>query len=114
MYAQVTYLQVPTDQMSRLREVIDTRYLPIVSQRPGFKAGYLLEQIDDPETAQLVLFWDEHASVESFNRTGMLQASLHALSADLPGLIVHRQGYAVRLAVRALHEHATRELVGAG
>jgi hypothetical protein len=104
MYAQVTFLQVPLNQMPVLRDLIETRYLPIVRQRAGFKAGYLLEQIDDPETAQLVLFWDEHASVESFNRTGMLQASLHALTAEMPDLIVHRQGYAVRLAVRALPE----------
>ena len=81
MYAQVTFLQVPIGQTPLLRDLIETRYLPIVRQRPGFKAGYLLEQIDDAETAQLVLFWDCHASVESFNRTGMLQASLHALTA---------------------------------
>jgi hypothetical protein len=104
MYAQVTFLQVPLNQMPLLRDLIETRYLPIVRQRPGFKAGYLLEQIDDPETAQLVLFWDAHASVESFNRTGMLQASLHALTAEMPDLIVHRQGYAIQLAVRALPE----------
>ena len=107
MYAQVTFLQVPLNQMPLLRDLIETRYLPIVRQRAGFKAGYLLEQIDDPETAQLVLFWDEHASVESFNRTGMLQASLHALTAEMPDLIVQRQGYTVQLAVRALPEEVT-------
>ncbi len=106
MYAQVTFLQVPLNQMPLLRDLIETRYLPVVMQRAGFKAGYLLEQIDDPERAELVLFWDNHASVESFNRTGMLQASLHALTAEMPDLIVHRQGYAVRLAVRALPEVA--------
>ena len=106
MYAQVTNLQVPIDQMPLLRELIETRYLPVVRQRPGFKAGYLLEQIDDPETAQLVLFWDEHASVESFNRTGMLQASLHALTMEMPHLIVRREGFAVRLAVRGALEMA--------
>ncbi|MBA3867746.1 MAG: hypothetical protein H0X30_01180 [Anaerolineae bacterium] len=106
MYAQVTFLQVPIDQMPVLRDLIETRYLPIVRQRAGFKAGYLLEQIDDPETSQLVLFWDEQAAVESFNRTGMLQASLHALTAEMPDLMVHREGYAVRLAVRALPETA--------
>jgi hypothetical protein len=106
MYAQVTFLQVPLNQMPLLRDLIETRYLPIVRQRAGFRAGYLLEQIDDPETAQLVMFWDDHASVESFNRTGMLQASLYALTAEMPDLRVHRQGYAVRLAVRALPEAA--------
>jgi hypothetical protein len=106
MYAQVTFLQVPIDQMPVLRDLLETRYLPIVRQRAGFRAGYLLEQIDDPDTAQLVLFWDEQAAVESFNRTGMLQASLHALTTEMPDLIVQRQGYAVRLAVRALPEIA--------
>mgnify|MGYP001190439719 CR=1 FL=1 len=104
MYAQVTFLQVPEEQMPVLRNLIESRYLPVVKQRPGFKAGYLLEQVDDPETAQLVLFWDEHASVEAFHRTGMLQASLHALISEMPDLIVHRQGYSVRLAVRPQHE----------
>ena len=104
MYAQVTFLQAPLNQMPVLRDLIETRYLPIVRQRAGFRAGYLLEQIDDAEVAQLVLFWDEQAAVESFNRTGMLQASLHALTAEMPDLIVHRQGYAVHLAVRALPE----------
>ena len=104
MYAQVTFIQAPMNQMPMLRDLIETRYLPIVRQRPGFKAGYLLEQIDDPDTAQLILFWDQHASVESFNRTGMLQASLHALTAEMPDLIVQRQGYAVQLAVRTLPE----------
>ncbi len=106
MYAQVTLLQVPIDQMPVLRDLLETRYLPIVRQRPGFKAGYFLEQCDDPETGQLVLFWDDQAAVESFNRTGMLQASLHALTAEMPDLIVQRQGYTVRLAVRALPETA--------
>ena len=102
MYAQVTLLQVPIGQMPRLRDLIETRYLPIVRQRPGFKAGYFLEQCDDADSAQLILFWDDHASVEAFNRTGMLQASLHALTAELPDLSVRRQGYTVQLAVRAL------------
>ena len=97
MYAQVTFLKVPLDQMPLLRNIIESRYLPVVRQRAGFKAGYLLEQIDDPQTAQLLLFWQDHASVESFNRTGMLQASLHALTSEMPHLIVQRQGYAVHL-----------------
>ncbi|MCA0458985.1 MAG: hypothetical protein LCI00_33860 [Chloroflexi bacterium] len=106
MYAQVTSLQVPINQMPLLRDLLETRYLPIVRQRPGFKAGYFLEQCDDPDSAQLILFWDDHASVEAFNRTGMLQASLHALTAELPHLIVHREGYAVRVAVRSMPEVA--------
>jgi quinol monooxygenase YgiN len=97
MYAQVTYLQVPMNYMSRLRRLIETDYLPVVSMRPGFKAGYLLEQEDDPDTAQLVLLWEDQASVERFNRTGMLQASIQALAAEMPDLRVRRQGYVVRV-----------------
>ncbi len=101
MYAQVTYLQIPNEQMNRLRDILETRYLPVVRQRPGFKAGYLLEQIDDANCAQLVLFWDNQQAVENFNRTGMLQASIHALAAEIPELEVYRQGYAVKVSVRA-------------
>jgi heme-degrading monooxygenase HmoA len=101
MYAQVTVIQVPLNQMDQLREVIESKYLPVVRARPGFRAGYLLEQVDDPDNAQLILFWEDHAAVENFNRTGLLQASIHALASDVPGLRVRRQGYLVRVTVRA-------------
>jgi heme-degrading monooxygenase HmoA len=98
----VTTIQVPLNQMEQLREVIESKYLPVVRTRPGFRAGYLLEQIDDPDNAQLVLFWEDHAAVENFNRTGLLQASIHALAADVPGLRVQREGYLVQVVVRAV------------
>lgn len=101
MYAQVTMIQVPFNQMEQFREVIETKYLPVVRARPGFRAGYLLEQVDDADCAQLVLFWEDHAAVENFNRTGLLQSSIHALSADIPGLRVEREGYLVKVVVRA-------------
>ena len=101
MYAQVTLIQAPLNTIARLREVIEGKYLPVVRARPGFRAGYLLEQVDDPDCAELVLFWDDHAAVENFNRTGLLQASLHALAAELPGMQVRRQGYLVRVSTHA-------------
>jgi heme-degrading monooxygenase HmoA len=101
MYAQVTLIQAPLNQMALLRDVIESKYLPVVRARPGFRAGYLLEQVDDPDSAQLVLFWEDHAAVENFNRTGLLQASIHALAADVPGLEVRREGYLVKVSVRA-------------
>ncbi len=106
MYAQVTYIDVPMNQIGLLRAVIEEDYLPIVRSRPGFRAGYLLEQIDDPDTAQLVLFWDDHHAVESFNRTGALQASIQGLAAEVPGLRVKREGFIVRVATRALPAEA--------
>src|SRR5689334_3117810 len=65
MYAQITGIRVPINQMSQLRQVIESKYLPVVRGRPGFLAGYLLEQVDDPNSAQLVLFWDSHKDVEN-------------------------------------------------
>lgn len=97
MYAQITFIEAPLDQMARLREIIRVKYLPVVRARPGFQAGYLLEQDDDPDCAQLVLFWEDQVAVENFNRTGVLQASIHALAAEVPGLRVQRQGYVVRM-----------------
>ncbi|MBL8156674.1 MAG: hypothetical protein JNM70_21025 [Anaerolineae bacterium] len=97
MYAQITFIEAPLDQMPRLREIIRVKYLPVVRARPGFQAGYLLEQDDDPDSAQLVLFWEDQVAVEDFNRTGVLQASIHALAAEVPGLRVQRQGYVVRM-----------------
>lgn len=101
MYAQMTTIQVPLNQMEQLREVIETKYLPVVRGRPGFRAGYLLEQVDDAQSAQLILFWDDHAAVENFNRTGLLQTSINALAADLPGVHVQRESYIVRVSARA-------------
>lgn len=100
MYAQVTYLRVPLNKIAELRDVIETRYLPVVRLRPGFLAGYLLEQVDDPDTAQLILFWDSQKAVENFTRTGSLQASVYALASDIPGVEIRREGYIVPIAVR--------------
>jgi heme-degrading monooxygenase HmoA len=100
MYAQITHIRVPMNKMGELREVIETKYLPVVRARPGFLAGYLLEQVDDRDNAQLVLFWDSHAAVENFNRTGMLQASVYGLASDIPGVTIHREGFTVPLSVR--------------
>jgi hypothetical protein len=106
MYAQVTAIRVPLNKMSQLRQVIESKYLPVVRGRPGFLAGYLLEQVDDSSAAQLVLFWDSHSAVENFNRTGVLEASIYGLAADIPGLEIQRQGYTVPISVRGAHELA--------
>jgi hypothetical protein len=87
--------------MSKLRELIEEKYVPVVRARPGFLAAYLLEQVDDPDSAQLMIFWDSHAAVESFHRTGLLESSVTAIAADLPGVQVRRQGYIVQMAARA-------------
>jgi heme-degrading monooxygenase HmoA len=106
MYAQVTLIRVPLGKMPELHQVIEAKYLPVVRVRPGFLAAYLLEQVDDPDSAQLVLFWDSHNAVENFNRTGVLEASIYGLAADIPGIEIHRQGYTVSLAMRGITERA--------
>lgn len=100
MFAQVTSIRVPLGNMPRLRELIEEQYVPVVRARPGFLAAYLLEQVDDPDSAQLMVFWDTHAAVESFHRTGLLESSVQAIAAHLPGAQVRRQGYIVQLAER--------------
>jgi quinol monooxygenase YgiN len=106
MYAQTTSIHVPLNKMSQLRETIQNTYLPVVRERPGFLAAYLLEQVDDPDIAQLIQFWDSHAAVENFNRTGLLQASVSALASTIPGIEIRRQGYLVQVVVRGAPELA--------
>jgi heme-degrading monooxygenase HmoA len=97
MYTQVTTLQVPLNKMADVRQVIENKYLPVVRKRPGFVAAYLLEQVDDPNSAQLILFWDSQVSIENFHRTGLLEASVQSIAADIPGVRLHRESYIVRL-----------------
>lgn len=99
MYAQLTRMRVPIGKMSILRHMIEEEYLPVVRNRPGFIAAYLLEHVDDPDNAEMLQFWDTHSSAESFARTGLLTSSIQALSANLQGLQVQRQGYIVRVAI---------------
>ena len=97
MYAQRTRIRVPRARMSELRAKIEKDYLPVVSCRPGFVAAYFLEQVDDEDAAEMIQFWDSHASAEAFTRTGSLAASIQALAVSMPGLQIQRQGYIVRL-----------------
>lgn len=102
MYAQVTMMYAPAGKMPELRRLIESEYLPVVRARQGFKAAFLLEQIDDPDTAQLVQLWDNQAAIENFHRTGLLQGSDQSIAARLPGLRIQRQGYLVRVGLGAL------------
>ena len=102
MYAQKTVIRAPMGMALQLREIIGKKYLPVVQERPGFIAAYLLEQVDDTDACELILFWDNQAAVENFNRTGMLQASLQIIAADMPGVRLQRQGYIIRVALGAL------------
>jgi quinol monooxygenase YgiN len=97
MYAQKAVLQAPLGKIGELRRLIGEKYLPVVRKRPGFIAAFLMEQVDDPDSAELLLLWSSQAAVEHFHNTGLLQASIQTISADLPGLKIERQGYIIRL-----------------
>ncbi len=99
MYAQKTLIQAPMGRGAEVRRLIAQKYLPAVRHRPGFLAAYLLEQTDDEDKCELIQFWDRHSSVENFHKTGLLEASLQSIALDLPGCMVQRQGYIIRLAV---------------
>jgi heme-degrading monooxygenase HmoA len=99
MYAQVTTLHVPMGAMQRLRSLIETSYLPHLAQRDGFISAQLLEQIDDPDTGLLTVFWRDQACVEAFHKTGSLAASIQALSSAMPGVRVTREAYMATLHV---------------
>lgn len=99
MYAQLTRMRVPLGKIDVLRHMIEEEYLPVVRTRPGFIAAYLLEHVDDPDCAEMIQFWDTHASAETFARTGVLTTSIQSLAAHLQGLHVQREGYIVRVAV---------------
>lgn len=101
MYAQKAVLHAPLGKIGELRRLIGEKYLPVVSKRPGFIAAFLLEQVDDPDSAELVLLWHSQAAVEHFQNTGLLQSSIQCIGADLPGLRIERQGYLVRLVAGA-------------
>jgi quinol monooxygenase YgiN len=102
MYAQKTIIRAPMGKTAELRQVIAQKYLPVVRARPGFMAAYLLEQVDDADSCELIQFWDNQAALENFQRTGMLQASIQSIAAELPGVRLERQGYIIRVAVGSL------------
>lgn len=102
MYAQKTVIHAPMGKIMELREMIAQKYLPVVRSRPGFMAAYLLEQVDDSDKCELILFWDNQAALENFQKTGMLKASLQSLALDMPGIRLERQGYMIRVATGRL------------
>jgi hypothetical protein len=108
MYAQASTIRVPIGTMAQMRHVIEQEYLPRVRSRPGFVSAQFLEQVDDPESALLIICWDKQASVESFNRTNLLEASVQALAARLPGVRVQREAFLVSVNMGAETQEETQ------
>lgn len=98
MFAQATTIRVPVGAMAQMRRLLEQDYLPQLRQRDGFVSAQLLEQVDDPEAALLIVNWDSQRAVEAFHRTGSLQAAVNALSLQMPGVHVQRTSYSVTIA----------------
>ena len=101
MYVQTTTIRVPLGHMEQMRAIIAREYLPKIRIRPGFVSAMLMEQVDDPDRAELMILWDNQEAVENFNSTGLLEATIHGLAAYLPGVQVQRQGYALTISMSA-------------
>jgi len=103
MYVQEITLFAPQGKMADLRAMIEQEYLPAVRQNKGFVHGYLLEQIDAPDTAKLTEFWDSQSDLENVRKTQLLTGSTQSLAANLPGLRIQQQGYIVQVSTENIH-----------
>ena len=97
MFVHVTYFQVSTGQIGRLRDRVSAGYLASVRKQSGFVRGYFLEKVDDPETAQLIMVWQNQASLEAFRSSELMEAINKMLYANLPGLRMQSESYVARL-----------------
>jgi len=102
MFAQIITMTVPPGSIENLRTLITEEYLPQVINRPGFISAGLLEQVDDRNATQLVIYWRSHQDVESANQTTGLAGSPYSIAARIPGLRVQRHSYIVKVST----EHA--------
>lgn len=103
MYVQMITLFAPQGKMADLRAMIQGEYLPAIRQSKGFMHGYLLEQIDEPNTAQLTEFWESQYDLENARKTQLLTGSTQSLAANLPGLRIQQQGYIVHVSTQNIH-----------
>ena len=106
MYSQITFIRTPMGALVKMRQIIRRDYLPKLRERAGFVSAYLMEQVDDPDRAQLVVLWENQAALERSHSTGALEASVHGLASTLPGVEIQRQGYVLTI----VREGSTEEL----
>lgn len=95
MYAQVTKVQVPLGMRERFRSLLMQEYLPLLRKRDGFLGMMMLEETDDDESAEMIVLWENQASVEAFANTGTLEAGISAIGAIVPGTKVVRSSFLV-------------------
>lgn len=96
MYVQIITIKAPIGEINSIRSFIENDYLPQMKQVAGFSQAHLLEQIDDRDTAKLIVYWRDQTSVENANSTGLLMDAATSLVAHVPGTRVQRTGYIMR------------------
>jgi hypothetical protein len=101
MFVQMISMDVPIGRINDLRKLLYDTYIPAIQRRPGFISAHLLEQIDDDNYANLLIYWDNQKSVEA-DETGVLMGSPASIAARLPGLHVRRQSYIVRRSIETV------------
>jgi len=100
MFVQMITLRAPTGKRPKLRQLVQDNYLPGIQQQVGFLHGYLLEQIDDPDVAQLIEVWESQSALEHARKTQLLTGTTQSLAANLPGLRIQQQGYISKVTTR--------------
>jgi hypothetical protein len=105
MFAQIITMKVPPGNIEGLRTLIMSEYLTEVRNRPGFVAASLLEQVDDRNTTQLIIYWETQRDVEAANQTTGLAGSPYSIAARIPGMRVQRQSYIIKVST----EHALQQ-----
>ncbi|TVR19367.1 MAG: hypothetical protein EA396_12700 [Anaerolineaceae bacterium] len=93
MYVQIITIKAPVGEINSIRHFIQNDYLPQMKQVAGFSQAHFLEQMDDRDTAKLIVYWRDQTSAENANGTGLLMDAATSLVAHVPGTRVQRTGY---------------------
>jgi hypothetical protein len=93
MYTLETTIQVPKEHVNDLRHMLACDYLPLLRQRPGFRAALVLIDPDDHGIVRIMQTWESHRDAETFARTGALGAFIQQQGRIMPLAQVRTQGY---------------------
>ena len=102
MFAQIITMKVPPGHIQDLRMLIAEEYLPDVRNRTGFISAGLLEQVDDRDTTQLVIYWETQRDVENASQTTGLAGTPHSIASRIPGMRIQRQSYIVKVSTEVV------------
>lgn len=96
MFVHMTTIHVPMGEMATLRDLIDEAYLKIARQQPGYVREYLIEQVDNPDHAELIQVWENQSAFEDFRNSTKIDEVFQQLRERMPGLKLRGQSYIVR------------------